>query len=607
MKSSGLAIALLALALALAAAAQPAVPEWLLAAAAGPVRLSPDGSRLAWARGRDVFHAPVDAIDEAVRRAAPGFVEGLWWIGGSGLLIRSSTNARERLDFWNGKRLAEVLAVPREGRRRLTVISASEERILFAADHRRGFAPDVYAVAPGKGGDLQPRLLERNPGTVFSWLVDDRGELAAAHRWRPAASGIRYEWLVDRAGRWQVVRGFELGDPEERVLRVSERGLLIARAEASGSAVRWFDPLARELGPPVWAGNSQILDVVDALATGPPGLVSVEAERRQLVPQGSYWPARVAALRAAYPDHEPVLLGRSGGDETLLWKLFNDRDPGQYVVQHGNGRLTRLFAARANLPVDQALPMLPFRFTAADGLALDGYVTGAGADRPAVVLVHGGPWARDSWQFQPEAQFLAGLGYAVIQVNYRGSDGLGAERLRAGRREWGRAMQTDLLDGIAAAADAGWIDPARVCVMGASYGGYAALMGVLEHPEDYRCAISRAPVTDLPAYLARMRLEGNRRGYLEWREMVGPPGALRGLSPLARSRALARPVLVAHGTRDLVVPAGHGQRFAAASELATFLPLDAGHLLREPAARKTYYAAVARFLAEHLGTAVGSE
>ncbi|HKA51240.1 MAG TPA: alpha/beta fold hydrolase [Candidatus Dormibacteraeota bacterium] len=178
---------------------------------------------------------------------------------------------------------------------------------------------------------------------------------------------------------------------------------------------------------------------------------------------------------------------------------------------------------------------------------------------PAVASVHGGPWTRDHWGFDPMTQFLATRGYLCIQVNYRGSAGYGSQHMNSGDREWGGPMHDDLVDAVRWCARQDYVDPRRVAIFGVSYGGYAALVGAAFTPEVFRCAIAGvAPVDEastidsLPPYWLAARALFLHR--------VGDPGSDRELlwarSPLSRAGQISIPVLIAHGTNDARVPSG---------------------------------------------------
>jgi dipeptidyl aminopeptidase/acylaminoacyl peptidase len=213
--------------------------------------------------------------------------------------------------------------------------------------------------------------------------------------------------------------------------------------------------------------------------------------------------------------------------------------------------------------IDPALmaPVSAVRFTARDGVELRGYLTlPRGRDPrnlPLVLMPHGGPFERDHWEYDPIVQFLANRGYAVLQPEFRGSTGFGKDFVEKGYGQWGRKMQDDLDDSVDWLARTGKIDPKRVCIVGASYGGYAALWGAVRNPDRYRCAASLAGVSDLPALLKHDRkLFSAPRYYREWRTQVGGEGDtdLRSVSPITYAAKEKVPLLIGHGEQDERVP-----------------------------------------------------
>jgi dipeptidyl aminopeptidase/acylaminoacyl peptidase len=230
---------------------------------------------------------------------------------------------------------------------------------------------------------------------------------------------------------------------------------------------------------------------------------------------------------------------------------------------------------------------------------------------PAVLLVHGGPWVRGSdLGWSAEAQFYASRGYRVLEPEFRGSAGYGWRHFHAGWKQWGLAMQDDLADAVQWAARQGLIDPARVCIVGGSYGGYAALMGPIAHPGTYRCAASLAGVTDIDLMYSvswsDFSEEYKRYGMpVLVGDRVKDAEMLARSSPIKRVAEIKVPLLLAHGAQDHRVPIVHEQDFVAAARQAgvdveVHLYPEEGHGFYDPANRADYYGHLERFLAKAL-------
>lgn len=308
------------------------------------------------------------------------------------------------------------------------------------------------------------------------------------------------------------------------------------------------------------------------------------------------------------------LLGSDHANTTWLAATLSDDGPVRYYAYHRPGRRARfLFAHRPDLLQYTLARMEPFTLAARDGLTLHGYVTFPPGqprrDLPAVLLVHGGPWARDSWGYQPEPQWLANRGYAVVQVNFRGSAGYGKDFLNAGNRQWAAAMHDDLLDTLAHVVGRGWVDPGRVGIYGGSYGGYAALVGAAFTPGVFACAVDLAGPVNLNT-LIRAMPQYYTPAAPQLHARIGNPDTdtdfLLARSPLSRVDQIRCPVLIAQGANDPRVPVAEAEQLITALQANNvaheyLLFEDEGHGLAKPGNRLRLYAAAERFLAEHLG------
>jgi len=222
---------------------------------------------------------------------------------------------------------------------------------------------------------------------------------------------------------------------------------------------------------------------------------------------------------------------------------------------------------------------------------------------------HGGPWARDGWGYNPEHQFLASRGYAVLQVNFRGSTGFGREHLLSAFKQWGQSMQNDITDAVKWAIDEGIADPRRICIYGGSYGGYAAMAGLTFTPDLYRCGINYVGVTDLPL-LFKTAPDSWAAGEEQMKVMVGDPDKekefLEEWSPVNHADKIKAPVFMAYGLQDPRVNIRHEQVMENALEDAgvpfeVMIKKDEGHGYRKQENRYDFYGKMEEFLAKYIG------
>jgi dipeptidyl aminopeptidase/acylaminoacyl peptidase len=309
-----------------------------------------------------------------------------------------------------------------------------------------------------------------------------------------------------------------------------------------------------------------------------------------------------------------TFLGRDHADRTWLIAFSVDDGPvAYYAWDRQTQQATFLFHHQPALSDYRLAQMEPFSFTARDGLEIHGYLTfPLGADRsdlPAVLMVHGGPWARDSWGFNAEAQWLANRGYVSIQVNFRGSTGYGKEFVNAGNKQWAAAMHDDLIDAVEHAVGQGWVDRKRVAISGGSYGGYAALVGATFTPDVFCCAVDvvgpsnlKSLIESIPPYWAPI--------VAQFHERVGNPETEADLlwerSPLSKVDQIRIPILVAQGANDPRVKQAESEQIVGAMrdkgiDHVYLLFGDEGHGFAKPENRMKFFEAAETFLAKHLG------
>lgn len=323
-------------------------------------------------------------------------------------------------------------------------------------------------------------------------------------------------------------------------------------------------------------------------------------------------------IQQAFAGRSPSLMSWSHDFQHVVVHTMGPRDPGSYYLADLQaGSLLRLGGAYDGVAADQVAPVRAIEYAAADGLKIPGYLTTPpGIDDPKglplVVLPHGGPEAHDIMTFDYWAQALASRGYAVLQPNFRGSSGHGVAFTEAGYGEWGRKMQTDLSDGVRYLAGQGVIDPKRACIVGGSYGGYAALAGVTLESGVYRCAVSVAGVSDLrrmvddEANMGVSRRDNATTRY--WNRFMGAERlgdrSLDDLSPARLADRVTAPVLLIHGRDDTVVPIVQSRLMESAlrrsGKTVEFVELPGeDHYMSKEATRLRMLEATTQFLETH--------
>lgn len=338
----------------------------------------------------------------------------------------------------------------------------------------------------------------------------------------------------------------------------------------------------------------------------------------------SFWDPAYRSFAAAIDKALPERFNRlieftADGSRYLLVSSGNGVAPQFFFGNRSTGELALLADTYPELDSPVLVKKRPVMLTARDGMALPGFLSlpraRAPTNLPAVILPHGGPISTDTIDFDPWAQFLAHRGYAVLQVNFRGSAGFGHEHMQAGLKQWGLAMQDDLSDAVAWLGKQGIADPGRVCIVGGSYGGYAALMGVAKTPKLYRCAVSFAGVTDLLDLAAHERQYVNMSAVFA--RQVGSSwddrDQLKATSPVRLADKIEVPVLLMHGTLDRSVPFEQSEDMAdalkSAGKRVRFVKQEDGdHHLSHYAHRLQFFQELERFLAENLkpGAAVSN-
>jgi dipeptidyl aminopeptidase/acylaminoacyl peptidase len=450
---------------------------------------------------------------------------------------------------------------------------------------------------------------------LSGWVADDRLRVRAAQTRNPDG-GTTIKVRADEDAPWRdaVTVGYDdAGDTRVVGFTTDGDGLLVL-SPLGGDAVRLLRLSVSTGAVEVLYGEARhdVVSVSTHPATGRVDLVTVERDRSRLVALTPGTAADVDRVVAAATG-DVTVLSRDLRDRSWLISDNSDNAPAAYRLYHRTtGRVELLATHQPQLARYPLARMEPVRFTARDGLDIEGYLTcpaGRRRNLPMVLNVHGGPWDRNRWGFRATSQWLANRGYLCLEVNFRGSTGYGRDFTLAGDHEWGGRMQDDLTDAVDWAVRAGYADPARVGIFGTSYGGYAALVGAAFTPDVFRCAVAVAAPVNLQTFIRSVPGYWKPMG-AALRRRVGDPDTeadfLWSRSPLSRAGDIRVPLLLAYGQNDPRVPVSEAAQLVdalndngIAHEYLLFA--DEGHGFGKPANAQRFYRAAERFLGRHLG------
>ena len=460
------------------------------------------------------------------------------------------------------------------------------------------------------------------PGMPTNWAFDAAGRLRVVKMFEPSRAGAQSKvnaWYREsEAHDWRLLESWPITSTDAwfplRALVEPNMIAVLSRRGRDTYAVFKYDTVKRQ-EVELMAGHP-LEDIAHADGLDMPTFESVVTDgiRSQTHWFDQRWASLQASVDAAIPGRTNRLEGDKHG--RVLVTSSGDVDPGRwFILDTRTSVLRQIGEVAPSIKPEKMRPMSTVTYVARDGLRVSGYLTrpepGPVALEPLVVLIHGGPNTRDRWMWNEEVQMLAHAGYVVFQPQFRGSTGFGRRFEEAGFRQWGRAMQDDITDGVKYLIEQKIVDPGRICIQGSSYGGYAALWGVIKTPDLYKCGISFAGISDLVDFLNTTILDDSTPTSREVRKYrIGDPNIDRAMldevSPVKHASLVKVPLLIAHGEQDRRVLASQSEAMVrslqAAGRPAIWLSLPReGHGLNWMGSRLRYYTEVLNFLHEHIG------
>jgi dipeptidyl aminopeptidase/acylaminoacyl peptidase len=585
-------------------------------------QLSPDGKSISfmqsYQRRLNVFVQPrkggsaVRVSNETERSVA-----GYFWKGSSRIVYLKDFKGDENYHLVSvnadGTNLVDL--TPFDNVRAMIIDDRPDhdDEMLISLNKRN---PEVFDVYRLNLKTKELAMIAENPGHITEWVPDHDGRIRVATSTDGVNTSLLYR--ADEKSPFKTVITTSFKES------ISPHFFSFDNTKLYASSNINRDKLAIVLIDPTTATEERVIfehpDVdVEYLARSRKRQVITHATFTTWKRQRTYFDMRTEAifrdLERQLPGYQIGLQSHDKNESVYVISTSNDRTMGsEYLYDVAAKELTKLADRTPWLDEKELVKMLPITYTARDGLTINGYLTlprGGEKNLPLVVHPHGGPWARDEWGYNPEVQFMASRGYAVLQMNFRGSTGYGRKFWEMSFKQWGKAMQDDITDGVRHLIREGVVDRKRVAIYGASYGGYATLAGLAFTPEVYACGVDYVGVSNLFTFLNTIPPYWKPQLDM-WHEMVGHPerdkALLEAASPVLHVDKIRAPLLIAQGAKDPRVNVDESDQMVAALKkrgvaVEYILKDNEGHGFHNEENRFEFYEAMERFLAKHIGNA----
>lgn len=536
------------------------------------------------------------------------------WVNDNVLVYTKDQNGDENYTLTMVMRDGSKSQVLSKQNVRVNIICRSQidKNVVFIESNERNMRDfDVYAIDVANGSR---RLVLENPGGFSNWVFNQNDELLSATRTIGSKSTLIYR--ASSADKWQDVLGMEFTDsvvpfflsPDGTQLYCTSN---LGRDKAAAVAI----DVKRKVEAKVIFEHPNV--DVDRLMQSYKTKDLMAASFVNYMREYEYFTSDVVnvlnEVRSSINSKNIEIVSMNDDESKFIVLESSDVNAGTYHYYDSQSKeLHNLSSLMPWLNPEHLAPVEVFSYPTSDGLKINGYLTYPvgefRANLPLVVIAHDGPSSRDVWEFNPEVQFLANRGYAVLQVNYRGSKGYGKAFWTAGFKNWGQSMQNDLTEAVQHLIKKGVVNPKRVAIYGAGYGGYAALAGLAFTPDLYACGIDYSGISNLMTYLETIppNLE-SQRGMMY--TMIGDPNKDREMlmkySPALHAADIKAPVIIAQGANDPRVTLSELDQMVevlnkSRVHVEYLVKEGEGHRFKADANRFEFYLTMEKFLKEHL-------
>ena len=584
-------------------------------------KLSPNGEYLAfvqpWENRMNVYVQKIGE-DKEVRltSATERDIAGFFWASNERIAYVQDKGGDENFHLFivdiNGENLKELTPFDKVRVLIIDDLEDDEEFMLIGMNKRNPQVFDVYRINIVSG---EMEMIAENPGNILGWMTDNEGKLRIAI----ASDGVNNSILYreKESDPFKIVLTTDFRETLDPLFFTFDNQNIYASSNLGRDKqviVKYDVANAKELEVIYQHPDVDVSDLLRSkkrkVITG----VMYVTDKRRYNFFDEERKSLQKTLQLKLPNDEVVVTSMSKDETKVMVRTYSDKSLGAYYFYNTEtGEFKKLVEISPWLNEEHMAEMQPIQYESRDGLTIHGYlILPKGVEPknlPVVVNPHGGPWARDNWGFNPTVQFLANRGYAVLQMNFRGSTGYGREFWEIGFKEWGKSMQDDITDGVNWLIDQGIADSTKIGIYGGSYGGYAVLAGLAFTPDVYACGVDYVGVSNIftllasiPPYWEPMR----QKLY----EMVGDPEKdkelLEAVSPLFHANQIRAPLFVAQGANDVRVKKAEADQIVnALKERGIDVPYmvkdNEGHGFRNEENRFDFYGEMEKFLGQHLG------